>query len=130
VELSFNGRLAMLVDQQRNWRENEARSRRVKAAELRGNSCREDIEFCASHENLFTDRPVSLRASLLRRWRRRPAGMGTRCSYARVQSLFRDPAIARADGRLPNRLPIVRERHSSTDTPARDRKTRMNLSCL
>jgi hypothetical protein len=47
VELSFNDRLAMLVDQQWNWRENEALSRRMKAAKLRGNSCVEDIEYRA-----------------------------------------------------------------------------------
>src|SRR5712672_3223304 len=48
VELSFNERLAMLVDQQWNWRENQALGRRMKAAKLRGNACIEDIDFRVS----------------------------------------------------------------------------------
>ena len=35
-ELSFLERLALLVDQQWNWRENQALARRLKAAKLRG----------------------------------------------------------------------------------------------
>ena len=42
-EVSFLGRLAMLVDQQWSWRENQALQRRLKAAKLRGNTCVEDI---------------------------------------------------------------------------------------
>ena len=38
----------MLVDQQWNWRENQALDRRMKAAKLRGNACIEDIDFRAS----------------------------------------------------------------------------------
>ncbi len=47
-ELSFAERLAMLVDQQWNWRENQALERRMKAAKLRGNACIEDIDFRAA----------------------------------------------------------------------------------
>jgi hypothetical protein len=45
VELSFHERLAMLVDQQWNWRENQALERRMKAAKLRGNACVEEIDY-------------------------------------------------------------------------------------
>src|SRR5258707_12406957 len=48
TELSFQERLAMLVDQQWNWRENQALGRRLKAAKLRGNACIEEIDFRAS----------------------------------------------------------------------------------
>ena len=48
TELSFAERLAMLVDQQWNWRENQALDRRMKAARLRGGACVEDIDFRAS----------------------------------------------------------------------------------
>src|SRR3954454_3548630 len=48
TELSFGERLAMLVDQQWNWRENQALDRRMKAAKLRGGACIEDIDFRAS----------------------------------------------------------------------------------
>jgi hypothetical protein len=46
-ELSFLDRLGLLVDQQWNWRQNEALARRVKVARLRGNACVEDIDYRA-----------------------------------------------------------------------------------
>ncbi len=48
TELSFQERLAMLVDQQWNWRENQALGRRMRAAKLRGNACVEEIDFRTS----------------------------------------------------------------------------------
>ncbi len=48
AELSFHERLAMLVDQQWTWRENQALDRRMKAAKLRGSACIEEIDFRAS----------------------------------------------------------------------------------
>lgn len=47
-ELSFLERLGLLVDQQWNWRENQALTRRVKNAKLRGNPCVEDIDYRAA----------------------------------------------------------------------------------
>jgi DNA replication protein DnaC len=45
-ELSFLERFALLVDQQWNWRENQALSRRLKSAELRPpNACVEEIDY-------------------------------------------------------------------------------------
>src|SRR6202158_1117213 len=46
-ELSFLDRLALLVDQQWNWRENQALTRRVLAARLRGAACVENIDYRA-----------------------------------------------------------------------------------
>src|SRR3989442_15669846 len=46
-ELSFLDRLALLVDQQWNWRQNQALARRVKASRLRGAACVEDIDYRA-----------------------------------------------------------------------------------
>jgi hypothetical protein len=43
-EFSFLERLSLLVDQQWNWRENQALERRLKAAKLRGPACVEDID--------------------------------------------------------------------------------------
>src|SRR5207245_7728429 len=43
--LSFLDRLALLIDQQWNWRENQALTRRVKASRLRGAACVEDIDY-------------------------------------------------------------------------------------
>src|SRR2546425_10482058 len=47
-ELSFLERLSLLVDQQWNWRENQALGRRLKAAKLRGPACVEDIDYRAA----------------------------------------------------------------------------------
>ena len=46
-ELSFLDRLALLIDHQWNWRENQALTRRVKASRLRGAACVEDIDYRA-----------------------------------------------------------------------------------
>src|ERR1035437_1491265 len=46
-ELSFLDRLALLIDQQWSWRENQALTRRVKASHLRGGACVEDINYRA-----------------------------------------------------------------------------------
>src|SRR6266446_5202376 len=43
--LSFLDRLALLIDQQWNWRENQALTRRVKASRLRGAACVENIDY-------------------------------------------------------------------------------------
>src|SRR6266403_1897763 len=42
-ELSFLERMGLLVDQQWNWRENQALGRRLKNAKLRTNACVEEI---------------------------------------------------------------------------------------
>ena len=44
-ELTFIERLSLLVDQQWNWRENQALGRRLKNAKLRTNACVEDIDY-------------------------------------------------------------------------------------
>ena len=44
-ELSFSERLGLLVDQQWNWRENQALGRRLKNAKLRMNACVEEIDY-------------------------------------------------------------------------------------
>src|ERR1700719_3544937 len=46
-ELSFLERLGLLVDQQWSWRENQALTRRLHAAKLRG-ACVEEIDYRAS----------------------------------------------------------------------------------
>src|SRR5258706_9896848 len=44
-ELSFLERLGLLVDQQWNWRENQALARRLYVAKLKGNACVEEIDY-------------------------------------------------------------------------------------
>ena len=47
-ELSFLDRLAILVDHQWNWRQNQALARRLHSAKLRGNACVEDVDYRAA----------------------------------------------------------------------------------
>jgi len=83
-ELSFLERLSLLIDQQWNWRENQALARRLKAAKLRGPACVEDIDYRAprglyktvvralakdstwvrNHENIFVIGPCGVGKSL------------------------------------------------------------------
>ena len=44
-ELSFSERFGLLIDQQWNWRENQALGRRLKNARLRMNACIEEIDY-------------------------------------------------------------------------------------
>jgi len=121
AELSFNERLAMLVDQQWTWRENQALGRRLKAAKLRGNACIEDIDFRGSrgldksviralaqesgwvskHENIFVLGPTGVGKSFVAAALAQKACRdGYSVFYARAQSLFRDLGLARAEGSL------------------------------
>jgi DNA replication protein DnaC len=125
VELSFDERLAMLVDRQWTWRENQALGRRLMAAKLRGNACVEDIDFRASrgldrsviralaqesdwvskHENIFVLGPTGVGKSFVAAALAQKACRdGYSVFYARAQSLFRDLGLARADGSLRNLL--------------------------
>lgn len=124
-ELSFPERLAMLVDQQWNWRENQALDRRMKAAKLRGNACMEEIDFRASrgldksvlralsqesgwvsrHENIFVLGPTGVGKSFVASALAQKACRdGYSVFYARAQSMFRDLGLARADGSLRHLL--------------------------
>jgi len=84
-ELSFLERLSLLVDQQWNWRENQALARRLKAAKLRHPACVEDIDYRAArgldkvvvralaqdsawvrnHENIFVIGPTGVGKSFI-----------------------------------------------------------------
>jgi len=89
-ELSFLERFGLLVDQQWNWRENQALSRRLKNAKLRTpNACVEEIDFRTGTDHALIE----------------AAGRdGYAALYTRAQSLFRDLAMARADGSLRSLL--------------------------
>ena len=121
AELGFHERLAMLVDRQWNWRENQALDRRMKAAKLRGNACVEEIDFRASrgldksviralaqesvwaarHENIFVLGPTGVGKSFIASALAQKACRdGHTVFYARASAMFRDLALARADGSL------------------------------
>jgi DNA replication protein DnaC len=124
-ELSFQERLAMLIDQQWNWRENQALDRRMKAAKLRGNACIEEIDYrtargldksvirsltqescwVAKHENIFVLGPTGVGKSFVASaFAQKACRDGYSVFYVRAQALFRDLALARADGSLRQRL--------------------------
>ena len=124
-ELSFLERLGLLVDQQWNWRENQALGRRLKNAKLRINACVEEIDYraargldksviralaqesawAAKHENVFVLGPTGVGKSFVASALAQKACRdGYSALYTRAQSLFRDLAMARADGSLRNLL--------------------------
>jgi DNA replication protein DnaC len=124
-ELSFLERLGLLVDQQWNWRENQALGRRMKNAKLRSNACVEEIDYrttrgldksviralvqesawVSKHENVFVLGPTGVGKSFVASALAQKACRdGYSALYTRAQSLFRDLVIARADGSLRNLL--------------------------
>ncbi len=121
VELSFRDRLGQMVDRQSTWRQNLALQQKLKRAKLRANICIEDVEWRASRG---LDRSVILALTEESRWVRQhdhifvtgPTGVGKSflacalaqkacrdgfsATYTKATALFRDLAIARADGSL------------------------------
>jgi DNA replication protein DnaC len=124
-ELSFLDRLALLVDQQWSWRENQALARRMKSAKLRANACVEDIDYRAArgleksvvrgltkesawvsnHENIFVLGPTGVGKSFIAcALAQKACRDGHSAYYTRAAALFRDLAMARADGSFRNLL--------------------------
>jgi DNA replication protein DnaC len=125
AELSFEEKLALLVDRQFTWRQNLAFQQRLKRAKLRGNACVEDIDYRASRgldktlvrtlaqqsgwverrENIFIIGPTGVGKSFLASALAHKACRdGYLVFYTRTPALFRDLALARADGSLRNLL--------------------------
>jgi DNA replication protein DnaC len=119
-ELSFIERLGLLVDQQWTWRENQALARRLTAAKLKG-ACVEDIDYRSSrgldksviralaqqsgwvrnHENVFVIGPTGVGKSFVAcALAQKACRDGYSALYIRAAALFRDLALARADGSL------------------------------
>ena len=115
-ELSFLERLGLLVDQQWNWRENQALGRRLKNAKLRTNACVEEIDYrgargldksvirelvqqsawVGSHEKVFVLGPTGVGKSFVAcPLSQKACRDGYSAFYTRAQSLFRDLAMAR-----------------------------------
>ena len=124
-ELSFLDRLALLIDHQWNWRQNQALARRLHSAKLRGNVCIEEVDYRASrgldksviralaqesawvckHEHVFILGPTGVGKSFLAcALAQKACRDGYSALYTRATALFRDLAIARADGSLRSLL--------------------------
>jgi DNA replication protein DnaC len=124
-ELSFLDRLGLLVDQQWTWRENRALARRLKVAKLKTGACVEEIDYrtargleksvvralaqksawVQNHENIFVLGPTGVGKSFVAcALAQKACRDGYSALYTRAAALFRDLAIARADGSLRNLL--------------------------
>jgi DNA replication protein DnaC len=120
-ELSFEERFALLVDQQWNWRQNRALERRLRKAKLRHRASIEDLDFrtprgldralrrsltqdsawVREHQNIFLLGPTGIGKSFLAcALAEKACRDGFTALYTRAAQLFRDLALARADGSL------------------------------
>lgn len=117
--LSFQERLGLLIDRQWNWRETRALERRLRNGRLQGPACIEDIDYRASrqldrnvvraltqesawvreHQNLFLLGPTGIgKTWLARAFAQKACRDGYTALFFKSAELFRNLAIARADG--------------------------------
>ena len=125
TQLSFEERFALLVDQQWNWKQNRALARRLANAKLRHRASVEDIDFrsprgldrsllrslaqtsgwVGQHQNVFLIGPTGIGKSFLAcALAEKACRDGYTALYTRASQLFRDLALARADGSLRSRF--------------------------
>jgi len=124
-QLGFDERLALLVDQQWNWKQNRALARRLANARLKNATCVEDIDFrqargldrslirslaadshwVRQHQHIFLVGPTGIGKSYVAcALAQKACRDGFSALYTRASQLFRDLAAARADGSLRNLL--------------------------
>ena len=120
-ELGFEEKMALMIDRLWTWRQNQAFQQRLKRAKLRERAAVEDIDYRASreldkslvrglaadsgwverHENIFIVGPTGVGKSYIASALAQKACRdGHQVFYARAAVLFRDLALARADGSL------------------------------
>jgi len=117
-QLSFEERLALLVDQQWDWRQNKAFGRRLKKARFKTAAAVEDIDYrhprrldrqlirslsacdwVRQHHNLIVTGPCGVGKSFIAEaLAQKAVREGFTSLYVRAPRLFRDLAVARADG--------------------------------
>jgi DNA replication protein DnaC len=125
AELSFEERFAMLVDQEWIWRQNRALARRLVQAKFRYRASVEDIDFrlargldrslvrsltqnsawVQQHQNVFLVGPCGVGKTWLAcALAEKACRDGFSAFFRRAPKLFRDLALARADGSLSSLL--------------------------
>lgn len=122
--LSFEERLALLVDQQWDWRQNKALTRRLKNARFKIDAAIEDVDYrhprrldrhllrtlsacdwVRLHHNLLIIGPCGVGKSFIAcALAQKAVRDGFTALYARAPRLLRDLSIARADGSFPKLL--------------------------
>ena len=128
ARLTFDERLAMLVDGQATWRENQALQRRLKEARLNSEPCAEDVnyrharqldgaqfrslllrsEWVAQHQSVLLTGPTGIGKSwLAQALAHKACRDGYRVFYRPAGKLFRDLQQAQADGSLSRHLPTL-----------------------
>lgn len=124
-ELSFLDRLALLIDQQWTWHQNQVLARRLRSSRLKGSPCVENIDYrterglnrtviralaqescwVKNHEHIFVLGPTGVGKSYIASALAQKACRdGYSVYYARAAALFRDLHLARADGSLKKLL--------------------------
>jgi DNA replication protein DnaC len=124
-QLSFEERLALLVDRQWTWRQNRALERRLREGRLQGPACIEDIDFRAArgldkqvvrsllqdsdwvrrHQHIFLIGPTGIgKTFLARAFGQKACRDGFTAYFATAAQLFRDLELGRADGSYAKRL--------------------------
>lgn len=118
-QLSFEERFGLLIDRQWDWRQNRALERRMRNGRLQGTACVEDIDYRTprgldravvrsltqqsawvdAHQNLFLLGPTGIgKTWLARAIAQKACRDGYTALFLKAAELFRDLAVARADG--------------------------------
>lgn len=128
TRLSFDERLAMLVDGHATWRENQALQRRLQTSRLEAEPCAEDVNYrharqldgpqlrallqqsqwVAQHQSVLLTGPTGIGKSwLAQALAHKACRDGYRVFYRPAGKLFRDLQQAQADGSLSRHLPTL-----------------------